>query len=236
MVNIDRVPSPDSRTHFIRTDLTDYGQVVEALCGIDEVHRGVDPVVHLAAIPGATFAPTSPPSTTTWSPPSTFSRPPSCSRFTTLSGRRARRCSATRSTTRRHTCRSTRTSRPDGLRFSNLVIANADTVMSRPSKELMAARARLRRRRPDPGRQLRADVRGERHRCHGTRSARRGPLGRRGEPRLLLSHVHRLRHLSQSQTAESAQPVTPDSGENKVTSRIRQTRQPVAHLDVPFPD
>jgi nucleoside-diphosphate-sugar epimerase len=31
--------------------------VVEALSGIDEVHGGVDAVVHLAAIPGATFAP-----------------------------------------------------------------------------------------------------------------------------------------------------------------------------------
>lgn len=57
MVNFDRVPSPESRAHFIRTDLTDYGQVVEALSGIDEVHSGVDAVVHLAAIPGATFAP-----------------------------------------------------------------------------------------------------------------------------------------------------------------------------------
>ena len=57
VVNFDRVPSPDSRARFIRTDLADYGQVVEALSGIDEVHRGVDAVVHLAAIPGATFAP-----------------------------------------------------------------------------------------------------------------------------------------------------------------------------------
>jgi nucleoside-diphosphate-sugar epimerase len=57
VVNFDRVPSPDTRAHFIRTDLTDYGQVVEALSGIDEVHGGVDAVVHLAAIPGATFAP-----------------------------------------------------------------------------------------------------------------------------------------------------------------------------------
>ena len=57
VVNFDRVPSPDSRARFIRTDLTDYGQVVEALSGIDEVHSGVDAVVHLAAIPGATFAP-----------------------------------------------------------------------------------------------------------------------------------------------------------------------------------
>jgi nucleoside-diphosphate-sugar epimerase len=57
VVNFDRVPSPDSRARFIRTDLTDYGQVVEALSGIDEVHSGVNAVVHLAAIPGATFAP-----------------------------------------------------------------------------------------------------------------------------------------------------------------------------------
>jgi nucleoside-diphosphate-sugar epimerase len=57
VVNFDRVPSSDSRARFIRTDLTDYGQVVEALSGIDEVHSGVNAVVHLAAIPGATFAP-----------------------------------------------------------------------------------------------------------------------------------------------------------------------------------
>ena len=36
--------SPDSQAHFIRTDLTDYGQVVEALSGIDEVHSGVNAV------------------------------------------------------------------------------------------------------------------------------------------------------------------------------------------------
>ena len=57
VVSFDRVPSPESRAHFIRTDLTDYDQVVEALSGIDEVHSGVDAVVHLAAIPAATFAP-----------------------------------------------------------------------------------------------------------------------------------------------------------------------------------
>ncbi len=57
VVNFDRAPSPDTRARFIRTDLTDYGQVVEAFSGIDEVHGGVDAVVHLAAIPGAGFAP-----------------------------------------------------------------------------------------------------------------------------------------------------------------------------------
>jgi nucleoside-diphosphate-sugar epimerase len=57
VVNFDRVPAPGSPARFIRIDLTDFGQVVEALSGIDEVHQGVDAVVHLAAIPGATFAP-----------------------------------------------------------------------------------------------------------------------------------------------------------------------------------
>jgi len=44
VVNFDRVPSSDTRANFIRTDLTDYGQVVEALSGIDEVHSGVNAV------------------------------------------------------------------------------------------------------------------------------------------------------------------------------------------------
>jgi hypothetical protein len=35
-------------------------------------------------------------------------------------------------------------------------------------------------------------------------------IGSPRRTRLLLSYVHRLRHLSQNQTAESAQPVTPD--------------------------
>ena len=37
--------------------MTDFGQVVEALSGIDELHHGVDAVVHLAVIPGANQAP-----------------------------------------------------------------------------------------------------------------------------------------------------------------------------------
>lgn len=53
VVNLDRAPSHDTRARFIQTDLTDYGQVVEAFSGIDVVHDGVDAVVHLAAIPGA---------------------------------------------------------------------------------------------------------------------------------------------------------------------------------------
>ncbi len=53
VVNLDRVPSQDTRARFVHTDLTDYGQVVEAFSGIDIAHVGVDAVVHLAAIPGA---------------------------------------------------------------------------------------------------------------------------------------------------------------------------------------
>jgi nucleoside-diphosphate-sugar epimerase len=41
---------------FTRIDLRDLGQVVEAFHGIDELHDGVDAVVHLAAIPGATHS------------------------------------------------------------------------------------------------------------------------------------------------------------------------------------
>ena len=64
VVALDRAPDPASRAAaFVRVDLTDTGQVLEALTGVDEVHDGLDAVVHLAAIPapglttnGATFA------------------------------------------------------------------------------------------------------------------------------------------------------------------------------------
>jgi len=36
---------------FLRIDLTDYGQVVDAFSGVDDKYDGVDAVVHLAAIP-----------------------------------------------------------------------------------------------------------------------------------------------------------------------------------------
>ena len=35
----------------MRVDLTDFGQVTEALTHVDDVHDGIDAVVHLAAIP-----------------------------------------------------------------------------------------------------------------------------------------------------------------------------------------
>jgi UDP-glucose 4-epimerase len=67
VVALDRVPDPSSAlppdAAFVRVDLGDTGQVLEALGGVDDVHDGVDAVVHLAAVPapglttnGATFA------------------------------------------------------------------------------------------------------------------------------------------------------------------------------------
>jgi UDP-glucose 4-epimerase len=59
VVNLDREPPPDrpSGSRFLRTNLTDHGQVLEALLGVDEHHRhGVDALVHLAAIPAPGLA------------------------------------------------------------------------------------------------------------------------------------------------------------------------------------
>ncbi|GIG21989.1 UDP-glucose 4-epimerase [Cellulomonas chitinilytica] len=64
VVNVDVVPPPPGQpARFTLVDLTDLGQVTEALSGIDDRYDGVDAVVHLAAIPapglrpsGATFA------------------------------------------------------------------------------------------------------------------------------------------------------------------------------------
>jgi nucleoside-diphosphate-sugar epimerase len=57
VVNVDLVPASVERTQFVRVDLTDYGQTVEVLSAIDSRYRGVDAVVHLAAIPGPGAAP-----------------------------------------------------------------------------------------------------------------------------------------------------------------------------------
>ena len=63
VTNVDQRPAPGSGARFLRVDLTDYGQVVEALTGIDDAYDAVDAVVHLAAVPApglianaATFA------------------------------------------------------------------------------------------------------------------------------------------------------------------------------------
>jgi nucleoside-diphosphate-sugar epimerase len=49
---LDRARPADPATAFVAVDLTDYGQVLEALTGhVDEHHGRVDAVVHLAAVP-----------------------------------------------------------------------------------------------------------------------------------------------------------------------------------------
>ncbi len=44
------VAGPD-RNAFVRVDITNYGDIADALAGIDEKHDGLDAVAHLAAIP-----------------------------------------------------------------------------------------------------------------------------------------------------------------------------------------
>lgn len=65
VVNLDRVPPAEALPGeaFTRIDFTEYGQAAEALTAIDDRYRGVDALVHLAAIPApgltanaATFA------------------------------------------------------------------------------------------------------------------------------------------------------------------------------------
>jgi nucleoside-diphosphate-sugar epimerase len=51
VVALDRVASPRPDVVSSVVDLTDFGQAVEALSGIDDRHDGVDALVHLAAIP-----------------------------------------------------------------------------------------------------------------------------------------------------------------------------------------
>jgi nucleoside-diphosphate-sugar epimerase len=63
VVALDRVPSQEPGVVSSVVELTDFGQAVEAVTGIDDRHDGVDALVHLAAIPApglrsnaATFA------------------------------------------------------------------------------------------------------------------------------------------------------------------------------------
>src|ERR1700722_3105597 len=52
--NIDRARPAKMISPFTQVDLTDFGQTMEALSEIDDLYRGIDAVVHLAAIPGPT--------------------------------------------------------------------------------------------------------------------------------------------------------------------------------------
>jgi nucleoside-diphosphate-sugar epimerase len=51
VVALDRIPSARGDVVSTVVDLTDFGQAVEALSGIDDRHAGVDALVHLAAVP-----------------------------------------------------------------------------------------------------------------------------------------------------------------------------------------
>jgi nucleoside-diphosphate-sugar epimerase len=51
VVTLDRLPATPQRGDFVRVDLTNYGQAAEALSAVDDRYRGVDALVHLAAIP-----------------------------------------------------------------------------------------------------------------------------------------------------------------------------------------
>jgi nucleoside-diphosphate-sugar epimerase len=54
---IDRVPYPDKKVPQIVTDLTDYGQVIDALSTVDRGDHEVFAIVHLAAIPAPRLFP-----------------------------------------------------------------------------------------------------------------------------------------------------------------------------------
>ena len=98
VVTLDRVPAAPQRGDFVRVDLTDYGQAVEALSAVDDRYRGVDALVHLAAIPApglttnaATFSNNMTSTYNVFSAARQAASPISC-------GRPARRCSGCRST------------------------------------------------------------------------------------------------------------------------------------------
>jgi nucleoside-diphosphate-sugar epimerase len=56
VASVDLVRPPNANLPFSRVDLTDFGQTVEALSGIDERVANVSAVVHLAAIPAPGLA------------------------------------------------------------------------------------------------------------------------------------------------------------------------------------
>jgi nucleoside-diphosphate-sugar epimerase len=51
VINVDAARPAETLCPFIEADLSDFGQALEALSGVDSRHDQVDAVVHLAAIP-----------------------------------------------------------------------------------------------------------------------------------------------------------------------------------------
>src|SRR5919112_3486221 len=56
VTNVDLVPSRDDLCPHVRADLSDFGQTLEVLAGVDE-RPAADAVVHLAAIPAPGLVP-----------------------------------------------------------------------------------------------------------------------------------------------------------------------------------
>ena len=56
VTNVDLVPARGDGCPLVRADLTDFGQTLEVLAGVDE-HPAADAVVHLAAIPAPGLVP-----------------------------------------------------------------------------------------------------------------------------------------------------------------------------------
>lgn len=57
VINLDRSPSSDPISAFVRVDLADYGQVLGSFLGVDDRFDTLDAVVHLAAIPAPGLVP-----------------------------------------------------------------------------------------------------------------------------------------------------------------------------------
>ena len=57
VVVFDRVPSGVPGADFVRVELTEYGQVLDAVHGVDDRYDGIDALVHLAAVPAPGLLP-----------------------------------------------------------------------------------------------------------------------------------------------------------------------------------
>ncbi|MEP7180427.1 MAG: NAD(P)-dependent oxidoreductase [Pseudonocardiales bacterium] len=57
VVTLDRRPAEPLRGDFVQVELTDYGQVVDALSAVDDRYLRLDAVVHLGAIPAPGLRP-----------------------------------------------------------------------------------------------------------------------------------------------------------------------------------
>lgn len=57
VINVDLMPPKEPRCPFVQADLAEFGQALEVLSGVDDRYRGVDAVVHLAAVPAPGLQP-----------------------------------------------------------------------------------------------------------------------------------------------------------------------------------